>query len=129
MSTHPPAIAALIAACDSLLDEIRDRQIDEYSDCILALRDALLAAEASPIQPAPGVGWIKADKEPSKTGDYYIVVVDNIKQTFVCQGFWSNANEYWLDNEDADYPIDERGWAVTHWMEMPPLPPPPKGQL
>ncbi len=119
-----PELMALIAAARALLaDADNEGDASGYASHVRnreALRDALQAAEAAPIQPAPGVGWIACSDTTMPPHGYYLVTVPHCARPRLFQWYAKSVPFRWYDENDDRYHGD-----VTHWM---PLPPPPGGQ-
>ncbi len=145
-----PELMALIAAAREAMAILEDQPYDGAKrplGAILSLQCAIDAAEAAPIQPAPGVGWIAtATQLPDVAdGDSIPVIVcrigaDGKPYTW---GAWFGKNldmSEWDGDEDNvitsgffdmtdQHPSVDEYWSpidgVTHWCSPPP--PPPKG--
>jgi hypothetical protein len=110
-----------------VIEKLVDIIIDAYSQNPYVVADRLIANGVTAQE------WISVkDRLPKKRGHYFIAYRfkgDGANMRFFGEAMWHDDipdNGYVKGNHFSNEGVD--GMYVTHWMEIPPLPQPPKGE-
>jgi hypothetical protein len=74
--------------------------------------------------------WVKTPETmPEEKMEVVVACFPNDGEPFPMEGVYRIGNEWFSDNEDGRWCLNEYNFNVTHWMEkseLPPLPSPPE---